>query len=565
MTRENSRIRFLVFLLLAGCQISPPERPGLKQDLRSDNLSVPSAYIPPQCYTKTIDATGQVHNPCFACHMESQRPNFINDDDLQIEYAFTETAAEENPYTNLFVDRREGVAAISDSEIDAYVSEDNYRRADGSIDLARVLNAIPELWDANGNGRWDGFVPDLEFNFDKEGFDQRKDGTMTGWRAFAYAPFPGTFWPTNGSAGDAMMRLPEAFRRDAQGQESLDVYRINLAIVEALIKRKPVAIASTDENQWGVDLNRDGSLGMTDSVVFEWEPAQGKLMSYVGQAKLLQQQGKAKLAAGLYPVGTEFLHTVRYLNVNASGEVSMANRLKELRYSRKDSWRTYAQLSMAAMGEAREKEAFPDRLRAMSGSLEEGVINGQGWTYQGFIEDAAGHLRPQTYQETTFCVGCHSGVGATADSSFAFGRKFGQEAHADGWYHWEQKSMKGSAEPKRADGLGEYQFYLTHNASGNEYRTNDEVRTRFFDETGQVRATELLKLEQDMTSLIVPSANRARQLNKAYRLIAQEQSYVRGRDATIEPVTTVHRRVESGTPTGIKTALTGPWVPLQQK
>ncbi|MCG8429093.1 MAG: hypothetical protein MI754_17190, partial [Chromatiales bacterium] len=41
-----------------------------------------TAYIPSQCYTNTVDEEGGVHNPCFSCHTKSQRPNFLNDDDL---------------------------------------------------------------------------------------------------------------------------------------------------------------------------------------------------------------------------------------------------------------------------------------------------------------------------------------------------------------------------------------------------------------------------------------------------------------------------------------------------
>ena len=62
-----------------------------------------------------------------------------------------------------------------------------------------VLDKPPAEWDANGDGHWDGFTPDVEYAFDAAGFDHRPDGTTTGWRAFAYYPFPGTFFPTNGS------------------------------------------------------------------------------------------------------------------------------------------------------------------------------------------------------------------------------------------------------------------------------------------------------------------------------------------------------------------------------
>ena len=87
--RGSQAVVALIVFHVFGCQSGSPERPGLKQDLRSDDLPVPSAYIPPQCYTKTTDLEGKVHNPCFACHQASQQPNFINDDDLQLEYALS--------------------------------------------------------------------------------------------------------------------------------------------------------------------------------------------------------------------------------------------------------------------------------------------------------------------------------------------------------------------------------------------------------------------------------------------------------------------------------------------
>jgi hypothetical protein len=83
-----------------------------------------TAYISSQCYTKTKDDAGKVHNPCFSCHTHSRRPNFTNDFDLQQNYSFPEDALT-NPWTNLFVDRREAVAAISDQEILDYIGTSN--------------------------------------------------------------------------------------------------------------------------------------------------------------------------------------------------------------------------------------------------------------------------------------------------------------------------------------------------------------------------------------------------------------------------------------------------------
>jgi hypothetical protein len=93
-----------------------------------------------------------------------------------------------------------------------------------------------------------------------------------------------------------------------------------MAIVEALITRRDVAIDPVDETQWGVDIDKDGTLAVSHRVAFDWAPLQNRNMSYVGQARLDQQQGKLHLAAGLFPEGTEFLQSVRYIEATPNGE-----------------------------------------------------------------------------------------------------------------------------------------------------------------------------------------------------------------------------------------------------
>ncbi len=185
--------------------------------LQSKALSNEAAYIPPQCYTKTIDSQSRVYNPCFTCHQDSTAPNYNNDAELQQSYAFPEYALT-NHWTNLFKDRSQAVAAISDADILAYIRTDNYK-----LLIDKLSN----------NGQWDGFVPDCSFNFDAEGFDRDTAGNYTGWRAFAYYPFPGTFWPTNGSTDDVLIRLSPEFQQNDSGEFDLQIYKLNLAIVEA--------------------------------------------------------------------------------------------------------------------------------------------------------------------------------------------------------------------------------------------------------------------------------------------------------------------------------------------
>ena len=520
--------------------------------LKTKVLTNEVAYIPPQCYTKTVDVQGKVHNPCFTCHQDSTVPNYTNGADLQQTYSFPEYALT-NRWENLFKDRSQAVAAMSDETILAYIRTNNYTNAQQELVLAEKLRQVPAEYDFNNNGQWDGFMPDCYFNFDNQGFDRDNAGNYTGWRAFAYYPFPGTFWPANGSTDDVLIRLPSEFQQNEKGEFDLRVYQLNLAIVEALIKRQNVAISLTDEKFYKVDLDKDGQLATATHITYDWAPLQGKNMSYVGKAKQVLETGQQHLAGGLFPVGTEFLHSVRYIDLDGD-TIKMAARMKELRYARKTSWRTYGQLQNAALNEIREKDAFPDRLKLVAGNMEQGVSNGLGWVLQGFIEDTEGDLRPQTYEEHVFCVGCHSTIGAITDGMFAFARKLpGEEA----WYHWTQKGLKDLAEPRRRDGEYEYSFYLANNGAGDEFRANSEIVTRFFDEKGYIKQDEIVQLHQDISLLLWPSSARALLLNKAYRVIVQEQNFTQGRDAMVTPPDNVHQQLAADQSTNIEKPLTG--------
>ncbi len=544
-------------VVAAGCGGgSSPSTAGAAMDLRSKTMGNEGAYVPPQCWTRTADAAGRVHNPCYTCHTRPVEPNYTDDSDLQQELSFP-APLRRNPWTNLFEDRTAAVAAIGDEDILRWVRQDNYRTAGGAIRLARLLADVPKGWDFDGDGTWGGYTPDCHFQFDAEGFDLAPDGAHTGWRAFAYLPFPGTFWPTNGSTDDVIIRLADAFRRDEAGALDLEAYRTNLAVVEALIKRRDVPVPATGEARLGVDLDGDGTLGTATRVRYDWAPVEGRLMSFVGKARLEQRSGAVHLAAGLFPEGTEFLHSVRYLDVGDDGTVGLSARMKELRWARKLGWRTYSQLRADANAAEKEKHDFPDRLEEPYGDVERGLSNGLGWVYQGFIEDAGGELRPQTYEETAACMGCHGGLGATVDGTFAFARKLDADAYRGGWHHWSQKGLRGVKEPKvDVTGAGtqyEYSFYLAYNGAGDELRANDEVLSRFFLADGTLDPGALAALHDDVTVLLHPSRERALRLDKAYRLLVQEQSFVRGRDATVEPAQNVWDETADGQVTGVVT------------
>ncbi|MCG6863086.1 MAG: hypothetical protein LJE70_17705 [Chromatiaceae bacterium] len=548
--------RLLTFVCFFGLQAATAcaESPDLKQRI----LRNETAHIPSQCYTKTKDDGGGVHNPCYACHTKSHRPNYVNDGDLQLAHSFP-LAAENNPWTNLFKDRSAAVTAIGDAEILAYIRHSNYFDSEGRIAPAQRLAADPSAWDYDSDGKWEGFVPDAWLEFDEEGFDRSPSGEPTGWRAFAYYPFPGTFWPTNGSTDDVLIRLAEPFRRDPSGKLDLTVYKTNLAIVEAMIREADVPIPAVDEAVLGgVDLDKDGRIATAKLVKYDWAPLENRHMWYVGKALAAQRDGEVHLAAGLYPEGTEFMHTVRYIDPDPTGNNRLSARIKEVRYARKRYWMTYSRLESRAAAEFKEKHDFPDRLRVVRGNMETGVSNDQGWVYAAMIEDAEGELRPQTYEELAFCIGCHSGIGATTDSSFAFARKLqAGNGIRDGWYHWSQKDLRGLPERVRSDGKPEYAFYLRSNGAGDELRENTEARRRFFDSAGQLDGEMLKRLNRDITTLVYASPQRALQLAKAYRIIVREQSFTEGRDPTIKPARNVHRAIDGGTATGVVEPLTG--------
>lgn len=425
----------LVLLLVAGCGSAPEERAFdptayARAHRDVDNLE---AAIPPQCYADTRGA-----NPCWVCHTGGFGPNTLEDAELQAEYAFSDLALE-NPWTNLFVDRRAAVAAISDEEILAWVRQDNYDALRGA------------LADLDG---WRGFVPDLDLaaGFDEQGF--ARDGS--GWRAIRYQPFPG-FWPANGSTGDVFIRLPERFRGAA--------YVENLAILERAIH-------------------------LTDPHVTPELPSH-----YVGGAS------DVAVVPLVYPVGTEFLHSVRYLDPDAPG--MFATRMKELRWMRKeedpDAW---ARLRAYEREADEKEEGWPPRYR---GDALEGMVNLFGWRMQGFIEDAEGRLRVQTDQEHRFCMGCHQGLGVTIDSTFSLARK------PPGPGGWRPQDLRGLVDrPQVGHAEGELAVYAR--------RLGREVVT-------------------------IPARADALAMDKAYLAIVRAQSFDRGRDPTIAPATGVHRRI----------------------
>lgn len=497
---------FLLCLCLAACQ---RDHDPLALALASTGqIANREAVVPPQCYTKTDGRS----NPCWVCHTERNGRNALNDVDLQKKYAFSEQA-KTNHWTNLFADTRADAARISDAQALAYVRADNYAPLRAAVAGRKELT---------------GWKPDLDFaqGFDAQGF--ARDGS--GWRAFRYAPFPGTFWPTNGSTDDVMIRLPRIYRLNARAEESVEIYKINLAIAEAAVAsddRRPDArldrrIEAVDETVAGFDLDGDGRLSQRATRLRQLP------LTYAGAA------GGIAVMRYQYPLGTEFLHSVRYLDPDAPGQRAL--RMKELRYAAKLRWMSDDTLKHTYAEEALEKES--GTLPSFAGTPASGLLSPFGWQLQAYIEDAQGRLRLQTHEEHSFCMGCHGALGVTVDSSFSFPRKV---PGASGWGY---QSLAGIPDlPQSGQRDPEILTYLRRVQGGDEFRANDEMLQRFFPngklDEARVRAA------RDLRDLILPSRERALALDKAYMVRVREQRFENGRDVVLAPAVNVHTRIEN--------------------
>jgi len=487
---------------------------------REGKLDHREAGIPPQCYTKTE----RTSNSCYTCHTDGHYPNSMIDFRLQAEYAFSEEG-QRNHFSNLFLDHRKAMADMSDAWVLSYVRADNY---------AALRTLLRDRKDFHG------YAPDLDFSagFDAHGF--AKDGS--GWRAFRYKPFPGTFWQTNGSSDDVLIRLPEAFRRLA-GEDSPAVYRANLALLEAALASDPVtsedkvrfSVEPFDERAIEYDLDRDGELEAQATEIV------GLPRFYLGDAN------DVRVWHALYPEGTEFLHSVRYLDPDAPSFI--ATRMKELRYMKKLRNLEPSQLMGIYEHEHDEKDA--GRLPVVQGSAETGLRNKFGWMLQGYIEDALGRLRLQTHQEQLACMGCHSNLGVTVDQTFSFARKV---PGAMGWGYQDLAGIQDA--PNLGAEQPEFATYLERVGGGDEFRENTEMLARFFP-GGKLDHAAVARVaqggDQDIAWLLLPSRERALDLDRAYVALVRQQRFDRGRDAVLKPATHVHRTIENES-TGLEAA-----------
>lgn len=483
--------------------------PPVPDTVPFNTLSNPEAVVPSQCYTRTEGRS----NPCYVCHQDAipGRENVMNDADLQEAYSFSEEGMT-NHWKNLFEDRSERAAKISDDAILRYIAQDNY-------------SELPERLKQAG---FKGFVPDLQnLHLGRDAFDENgfaKDGSH--WVAFNYKPLPSTFWPTNGSTDDVMIRLPTEYRTDKAGQYSADIYKANLAILEARIKGvDSISTLPVDEAKIGKDLDGDGALKTASQVV---KPA-----SWVGAAEGL------KFETHLYPQDTEFLHSVRYVGVGKDGGIGVSTRMKELRYSRKVKAYSKPMYARKYQLEGYEKEAGNLPYYVDLGHY--GLDNGNGWALHGFIEDRNGRLRALTFEENLSCMGCHNSVGSTIDKTFSLPRK------VDGAEGWGYINLRGMADaPSKGEAKGEIATYFERVHGGSEFRNNDEIVSRWFKADGSVDEEKLAKAK-DVYDLIAPSTERALKLNKAYKTIVEDQDYIYGKDTVLTPPANVYDKIDNKT------------------
>ena len=262
------------------------------------------------CHRNVTPGPRRCTNPCYVCHQDhiDGRENRMNDGDLQEALQFQRRRHDQSLEKPLRRPHAPAWRPSATGRSSSYISEDNYSELPSRL---REKN-------------FKGWIPDLKnLHLGAEAFDEHgfaKDGSQ--WVAFNYKPFPSTFWPTNGSTDDVMIRLPETFRSDRDGKPSLDIYKANLAILEANIKGvNSIGSLPVDEELLGRDLDGDGNLGNASEI--------REVSAWVGAAETVPME------THLYPEGTEFLHTVRYVGVAKDKSIGVSTRMKEVRYSRK--------------------------------------------------------------------------------------------------------------------------------------------------------------------------------------------------------------------------------------
>lgn len=492
----------LTVICLLWFSVVQPDNPLKYAHSKGMQVENKEPTIPLSCYTKT---EGQF-NACWACHTTQHSKNFLNDVVLQDEYILSDSA-KTNFWTNAFLDISNDIKKISNKEIEAYIREDNYKAF--QVALTKVKASL--LW-----------KPDLQFNtgFDTEGF--ANDGS--GWRALRFKPFLGTFWPLNGNSNDVYIRLPQIFQQDQNGKFNRELYKANLSLLELAMTVPPGASVSTrliepiNETMIQMDLNQNGVIEKSVNTLQQLPEF------FLGKAQTV------KINTHLYPRGTEFLHTVRYLDPQK--ENFAANRMKEVRYSKKiNFFETWAMIEIYKHElEEKDKGRFP----FFAGDAEQGLYNNLGWLYQGYIENEKGNLRLQSFEEQKSCMGCHANLGVTVDSSFSFIRKV---PGAEGWRV--QNVLGISDVPQWGHSKPETIEYIERSGALDEFRTNKPT------------ADQMQNSSAMLADWILPTPEKALQMNKAYKILVERQNFERGRNIFLEVPQNILKTIEAEK-TGLK-------------
>lgn len=406
-------------------------------------------FIPAQCWIETAYGT---QNACLYCHTNYlariEHGNAFPLAEDQILYSFPTPNLNKVLWRNTIFPKeiserlakeRIPIPDIDDSD---YVRQDNW-----SSFYDRIRAKTASKWI---NEKSDEFVlfPALNPNhlypwqeknptsngvhgyICREGFVRNEKAELTGWRSVNFFSY-GIFTPLSGSVSGIYIRLPEKFMK-SEGKVSIATYKKNLDLLEKNIKNRTY-----------------------------------KQTHYYGDASDVEVKG------GFYPVGTEFVHPLHYVDLNADGEMgkcvdgivgnsgfayefpgTRAKRIKEMRYMYK--WKE------VGLEDIDEDAHDDDYIIGYEG--QGWVDNNAGWLLSGFIEDRKGKLRAQTTEELAQCMGCHGRVGNTVDSVWSFQRKLPGDA---GWREMDYGTYdsnhplktKLTDYVKDVDGVGELGYF----------------------------------------------------------------------------------------------------------
>lgn len=112
--------------------------------------------------------------------------------------------------------------------------------------------------------------------------------------------------------------------------------------------------------------------------------------------------------------------------------------------------------------------------------------------------------------------------------------------------------------PNQGEQRGEIATYFERVGGGGEFRSNPEIVARWFNPDGTVNAQKVSQAA-DVYDLITPSKQRALMLNKAYRVIVEDQDFIFGRDATVAPPQNIYRWVDPVTAPTLPESHTYKW------